>query len=381
MTVGPRILVVAALIGVACGRRTHIAVVPQFHPATLLETNADESANVSVGDLNGDGNLDILLVKGRHSPRVDRVMLGDGRGGFSAIYDLGAAADRSYSGSLVDVDRDGDLDVVISNDSPDPKVVHLNDGRGNFRVGGTYGDPRWVTRNASVADLNGDGLTDIIVANRSGRRPSNNAICLNKGGGHFDAECVVFSRESATTITPADFNRDGFIDLVVPHRDGGQSYVYMHDAKRGAPTFTPVSFGPPIATIRVSGVADFDGDGRPDIVVIDERRGVELYFGQDGRVFSQSVVVSEGPKEGGAPYALAVSDINLDGKPDIIVGRVEAPSTIHVNDGSGRTFTSAQLGDGRGTAYGFAVADLNKDGRPDIALARSGAPNVLYFGK
>jgi hypothetical protein len=227
------------------------------------------------------------------------------------------------------------------------------------------------------------------VANRTGDRPGSNYICLNKGGGRFDAQCLVFSRESATTITPADFNRDGFTDLVVPHRDGGQSYVYMHEAKPGIPTFTRIPFGPVKATIRVSDVADFDGDGRLDIATVDERRGVALYFGQEGQTFSAAVVVSEGPAAGGpandtpagAPYALLVGDINLDGKPDLLVGKVLAPSTVHINDGSGRTFASVPLGDGNGTAYGFAIGDLNKDGRPDIVVARSGAPNVLFLAK
>ncbi len=81
-----------------------------------------------------------------------------------------------------------------------------------------------------------------------------------------------------------------------------------------------------------------------------------------------------------APYALAVADVNGDGKPDIIVGNVEAPSIVHLNDGSGRRFRDIPVGDRKGTVYGFAIADLNRDGVMDIAAARSDAPNVVYFG-
>ena len=73
------------------------------------------------------------------------------------------------------------------------------------------------------------------------------------------------------------------------------------------------------------------------------------------------------------PYALAVGDMNRDGNIDIVVGHVEAPSTIYFNDGSGRHFTAAQVGDNKGTAYGFAIGDLDKDGLPDLAVARSDA--------
>ena len=65
---------------------------------------------------------------------------------------------------------------------------------------------------------------------------------------------------------------------------------------------------------------------------------------------------------------------------DIIVGNVEAPSTIFFNDGSGRHFTTVHLGDNKGTAYGFAIADLDRNGLPDIAVGRSDATSMVYFG-
>ena len=79
-----------------------------FASAINLEETAENSANVSVGDLDGDGDLDLVLAKGRHTPLVDRVLLNDGHGRFIAT-DLGATADRSYSAVLADVDGDGDL--------------------------------------------------------------------------------------------------------------------------------------------------------------------------------------------------------------------------------------------------------------------------------
>jgi hypothetical protein len=347
---------------------------PTFDRVLLLEPKGETSANVSAGDVNGDGLLDLVLAKGRHDPLIDRVLLGDGHGHFATAYDLGTASDRSYSGRLVDLDRDGDLDVVISNDSPDPKLVYLNDGKGRFRVGSTYGRPEWPTRNATVADLNGDGLPDIVAANRG---PEGNFICLNRGAGQFDAECVAFSHEPATTITAADFNRDGAIDLAVPHRDGGQSRVYLA-APKG--TFAPnhvIQFGPPNANIRMTEVADLNGDGSLDIVAIDEREGTSIYFGQLGG-FSPALKVADAKP---TPYALLVGDVNGDTKPDIVIGNVEAPSTILFNDGSGRRFRTGHFGDGKGTVYGIALADLDRDGVMDIAAARSDAPNVVYFGK
>jgi hypothetical protein len=371
----------AALLGVTLSTTfvigsTQPAALPRFDRVLLLETTAETSANVHIGDVNDDGHLDIVLAKGRHWGLVDRVLLGDGRGRFPTAYDLGPASDRTYSGNLVDLDGDGDLDVVISNDRPDPKRIYLNDGKGRFHEAGTYGRAEWSTRNAAVADLNGDALPDIVVANRTPPGQGANYVCLNQGRGRFAQECFVFSKESATTITPADINRDGRIDLVVPHRDGGQSQIYINASTTSALRFTAVPFGPPDAAIRVSQAADLDRDGVTDLVAIDEKRGLFAFFGQRGDTMSAPVPIGA---RGRTPYALTVADVNLDGATDIVVGHVEAPSTVFFNSGNGRTFTPVDFGDGQGTPYGFDIADLDGDGRPDIAAARSEAPNVVYF--
>ena len=102
-----------------------------------------------------------------------------------------------------------------------------------------------------------------------------------------------------------------------------------------------------------------------------------LYFGRKDQSFSEGILLADSKT---VPYALAVADLNNDKKADIIVGHIEAPSTVLFNDGSGRNFTSISFGDSKGTVYGFAVGDFNEDGTPDIAAARSEGPNVLYFG-
>ena len=340
-----------------------------------LETTSETSANVSLGDLNGDGHLDVVLAKGRHWPLVNRVMLGDGRGGFAPAFDLGPASDKSYSGRLVDLDGDGDLDVVLSNDTPSPKRIYLNDGRGRFAPGTVYGDSLWPMRNATVADMNGDGRPDIIAANRNGRRPGFNYICLNDGRGGFGAPCVPFAPEPATTITAADFNRDGRPDLLVPHRNGGQSRLYLGAAGGDLATMASLPFGPADAQLRIAEAADFDGDGALDVVAIDEVRGPALYVGRGDGTFAPPVPVGA---PGIKPYALTVGDLDCDGRPDFVVGNVQAPSAVYRNDGGFR-FTATPFGDGQGAVYGIAIGDVNEDGRADIAVARSEAPNTLYL--
>jgi hypothetical protein len=143
-----------------------------FNRMLLLEKTAETSANVSIGDLNGDRFPDLLRAEGRHWPLHSRILLNNGHYRFRVVYNLGEKPYRTYSTALADLDGDGDLDVVVGNDAPDPKLVYRNDGKGKFELVGTYGHPEWPTRNITLADLNGDRRPDIIVANRGLSHPS-----------------------------------------------------------------------------------------------------------------------------------------------------------------------------------------------------------------
>jgi hypothetical protein len=323
-----------------------------------------------MGDLDGDGDLDIVLAKGRHTPILDRILLNDGKGTFVAS-NLGPIADRTYTAALADVDSDGDLDVLTSNDTPDRKLVYINDGKGRFSVAGTWGVSEWSTRNAALADLNADGRVDVIAANRPG--PS--FACLNEGRGRFATDCIRIPAESATSIIPADFDHDGFVDLAVPSRDGGQSRIYFNDSKTGFARTLP--FGPSDAAARVGAAADFDSDGDLDLAVGDEVASSLVVYMNDGKGNLQpGFRVADKAR---TPYAMTSGDLNNDRFVDIVFGYTAGPHSVFYNDGTGRQFTEVKFGDQKGAAYGFALGDINLDGFLDIGLARSGAPNVLYF--
>jgi hypothetical protein len=306
-----------------------------FERVLLLEDKAETSASVGLGDLNHDGYIDIVLGKGRHWPLLSRVLLGDGKGHFTG-YALGDTPCRTYSAALADVDRDGYLDVVISNDAPDQKLIYLNDGKGHFRMGGTFGDPHWVTRYVTLADLNGDGNPDIIAANRGDppteRNPS--FVCMNDGKGRFPKCDPLPNTESATIIVAADFDGDGAIDLFVPHRDIGQSVILWND---GTGRFLQKTLiGEPNSAARAAAVGDLNGDGRPDLVVGDERQGTFIYLNEGKREFSDPVLLAAKQR---VPYAIATADLNRDGKLDIVVGYLHTPGSVFLNDGTGVKFS------------------------------------------
>jgi hypothetical protein len=339
----------------------------------LLESKGETSASVSLGDIDGDGDLDIILAKGRHWPLHNLILRNDGRGRFRTEA-LGQTPDRTYSAALADLDGDGDLDIVVSNDQPDKKLVYRNDGKGHFSLIGTFGDPAWSTRYITLADLNGDNRPDILVANRSSSpaNPRRSFVCLNDGNAAFP-KCDPLPTQSATTIVAADLDGDGFADLLIPHRDGGQSLVFWNDGKANFGTPTP--FGPAHSAIRAAAAADLDADRRPEVVVGDENDGLFLFQNIGKRRFAPAARLGDSAD---SPYSIAIADMDRDGRPDVVVGNMRNPGSVFYNLGELR-FGEVRWGDGKGAVYGLALGDLNGDGWPDIAAARSEAPNAVWL--
>lgn len=364
-----------------------------FRVGVYLEDSSYTSANASVGDVNGDGHLDVVLVKGRHWPLQNLVRFGDGMGSFADAVAIGSGADRSYTGELIDLDADGDLDLIVSNDSPDPKRVLHNTGQGDFVEVQQFGEPQWNTRHIAVADLNNDGLFDVVAANRGGSEGTDSFVCFGTDGGLVAETCTAVYHGSATTITAADMDNDGDLDLIVPHRDGGQSEVRFNS---GNGVFTSRTvFGPSSVGYRATAVDDFDDDGYVDIAVIapGSSTGIEtlgpdggngviaaprfgIFYGQSDGSFARLHPLTN---ESDRPYAILAEDVDGDGRKDLVVGFIGSHPIVWFNEGR-RAFSSVAFGDDDGIAYGFAVADLDRDGFNDIVVARSEAPNVIYFG-
>ena len=208
--------------------------------------------SVTVADVNGDGNPDLLVATGTSVA----VLLGDGTGEFSAAGNAPATA-----GTLADVNGDGVLDAIVTTAGTNTVAVLLGTGNGGFGPATDYAvgaDPQAVT----VADVNGDGRPDIIVANTFTGTLS---LLLGTGGGGFAPATSIplpGVSPSPVSVTAADVNGDGNPDLLVATGTGVQ--VLLGDGNGGfAPAVNyPTGFGTDDVT-----TADVNGDGRLDLIV------------------------------------------------------------------------------------------------------------------
>ncbi len=221
---------------------------------------------LTVGDINGDGNLDILNKDTNAAPYTVTAYYGDGSGGFTP----GATFTNGYSGtfSIGDLNGDGKGDLVSSSSSG--VGYHL------VQPDGTFGPYVSLTTHppdiARLADFNADGKLDVLVWSYPA-----GTIMINQGSGNFTAGATtnVFYSQKPDFI--ADVNGDGRPDIVTNAHVGvpsGSNYSFsVYLTQPGAASFattvyTPgFSYRPNFAAPRTE-VADVDGDGDLDVLFI-----------------------------------------------------------------------------------------------------------------
>jgi hypothetical protein len=259
--------------------------------ARMSTVAPDFTHGLAVGDVTGDGRPDILSINSFEGTGVPPLLyVNDGAGRFvvenDRLPERVTEYERKYlAGEVVDVDRDGDGDLVLGGHNGSLPAEHfahdavfLNDGAGRFTeapestLPPRYGDASFGTVDVVSLDANADGWPDLLMAvyndyGRDGRFYSGSQLLLNRGDGTF-AEAtdrlppppsdpdhwVVWHK-------PADVNGDGWTDLlVVVAGEGARLYLNAGDGR-----FEDATFLLP-GRLYVAEVADVDGDGDPDVV-------------------------------------------------------------------------------------------------------------------
>jgi hypothetical protein len=350
---------------------------PNFGPPRWLDARTN-SLSVAVGDFNGDGKLD-LAVDNAGSPGTVSVLLGKGDGTFQAPINS-AAGIPSHSMVVGDFNGDGKLDLALSAGDSGVVSVLLGNGDGTFQAPVHYDagtDPTikvpvmWV----AAGDFNRDGKLDLVVANKgtiaNNFTDSSVSVLLGNGDGTFQAAAEYGPVVNSYCVAVGDFNGDGNLDLAVAnsgslHVGAGVSVLLGN----GDGTFqSAVTYDAGVACVLVT-VADFNGDGKPDLAVLGPPDRVLLGNG-DGTF--QSAIPFQA---GGYSLSVAVADFNGDGKLDLahanLANSQNPDGTVSVllgnGDGTFQTAVTYALGTNADPEC-VAVGDFNGDGKPDLAVA------------
>jgi len=332
---------------------------------------------IATADVNGDGKPDLLLANnsgGSISSGAVSVQLNAGAGTFTAAtpYSTGA---NTYLTAIVtaDVNGDGKPDVLLANRFGSVGVL-LGTGMSTGTLGpvvfystGIVNQPT----DLAVADVNGDGQLDVVCTSLNNTA----GVLLGTGTGSFGTVTAYNTGPNSYPqgVAVADVNRDGKPDLLVANTDAANVGVLLGT---GTGTFGAIATYPLAANSQPFRlvVADMNGDGQPDLLT--PNRGtdaVSVLLGTGTGTFGPAIDYYLGP--GHFPYALAVGDIDGDGKLDAITanyGNNSAGVVLGTGTGSFNAYYTFSTGPGGGS-LGVATADVNSDGGLDILTANFGS--------
>ena len=357
---------VSVLLGMADG---------SFAPHVEYSTGQFAPVGLALGDFNGDGKLDIVTIVGPESPSF-QVLLGNGDGTFKSATSVQLSSLISTSSvAVADFNKDGKSDIAIAGSTFGGPVVAVLLGKGDGTVGM---DVEYSTAGSSsmiAEDFNGDGNIDLALA--SGY--SGVSVLVGKGDGTFGSYIITaIPTNGAGSVAAADLNHDGKLDLVAgcyPYFPGGVSVLLGNgDGTFGSPVFYPIQplgNGP-----NVVAIADFNGDGRPDIVSAN-------YDGYDTSVFlgnGDGTFKSAKNYPGSInPVGVVTGDFNGDGIKDIasVAGyNTSAAVTVLIGWGTG-TFTSHVNHTIAPSPYDMSAGDFNGDGNLDIVVDSFKTPGAV----
>ena len=258
--------------------------------------------DVTVGDLNADGNLDAVASNGIGSIGV---FFGNGDGSFDAVLEL--TAELGTAGVvIVDIDADSILDLASANLDSRTITLYHNNGDNTFTERPKLAVDGVSPASITTGDANDDDKPDLFVCNFGDNSVN---VFLGAGNSAFQAPKVFTSDGNPKTIEAADLNKDGKLDLVVAGLNGSVVNVFFGD---NAGNFELSQALEGTQAPNDMTIADVNLDGDLDLLIADNNNRFGVFLGNAG-IFPDVFFVNSGDVTD-----VEVGDIDLDGKPDLV---------------------------------------------------------------
>jgi uncharacterized protein (TIGR03437 family) len=323
--------------------------------------------NLVAADFNGDGKPDIATSN--TSAKSVSVTLGLGGGAFKspATISLGSVSPTSIAAGAFS--SDGKPDIVVTDGVSNVYLLYHN-GDGTFQqpikypTGGT--NPTFVV----TGDFNGDKKLDVAVANAG----SNNiSILPGFGDGSFNSPITIAVGPNPVAMVAGDFNGDGKLDLAVANAGSfsaagtnlGSVSVLLG---KGDGTFQAAVTYPAYQYPTFLTAADVNGDGKLDLIVASKGANgtdeIVVLAGTGSGTFQNGVMSSTTA----GPVWISAADFNGDGKVDLVVSHCCQSGTQASMQGNGDGTFQTEVSLGRGSFFSSAAVDFTGDGKPDLAF-------------
>ncbi|MBU1537941.1 VCBS repeat-containing protein [Myxococcota bacterium] len=321
-----------------------------------------KSRSVSLGDLDGDGDLDAFVA---NEYQGNRVWLNDGSGNFTdSGQSLGSL--QRWSVSLGDLDGDGDLDAFVANSAQGIRIW-LNDGNGNFTDSGqNFGCVNCLS--VKLGDLDGDGDLDAFEAGSN----LGNRVYFNDGNGLFTDSGQSLGNYNGYSVSLGDLDGDGDLDAFVGNYDQGNR-VWLND---GSGFFTDSGQSLGSSYSWSVGLGDLDGDGDLDAFVANSGQPNRVWLNDGTGVFTDS-----GQSLGGFDsFSVSLGDLDGDGDLDAFVANYGQGNRVWLNDGTGVFTDNGQIL-GNFNSFSVSLGDLDGDGDLDAYVASYNQGNRVWLNQ